>query len=175
MKPVIIGVVAGLALGYLVGYNKLYVAQHNRVLLIRQQVAQELSNQQARKDAANLIHQVEEYQAQLPSEPDPSWLVHQAMAAGQKAGVDIVSISQQSPEKSEQATTLSVILQINGTYHQLGRFLDELEHAKHFIRVNQVSVISSRGDNEKPAIQVTLSTLYLSAVLTQAKAATKGR
>ncbi len=169
MKPIVIGMVAGLALGSLVGYNKFYASQQNRVRLIRQQLAQEKTDQQARKDTADLINQVEQYQAQLPSEPDPSWLVREAMAAGQKAGIDITSISQQNPETGKQATALSVVLQINGTYHQLGRFLDELEHAKHFIRVDQVSVSSLHGDGDKPSIQVTLSTLYLPPLLAKAE------
>jgi Tfp pilus assembly protein PilO len=115
MKPIVIGIAAGLALGYLVGYNNLYGRQQNRVRLIRQQLAQEKADQQARKDTADLISQVEQYHAQLPSEPDPSWLVREARAAGQKSGVDITSISQQNPETGKQATALSVVLQINGT------------------------------------------------------------
>lgn len=170
MKPIVIGIVAGLALGYLVGYNNLYARQQSRVRLIQQQLAQEKTDQQARQETADLISQVERYQAKLPSEPDPSWLVREARAVGQKVGITITSISQQNPEPGKQATVLSITLRINANYHQLGRFLDELEHGKHFIRVDQLSVASGRNDSEKPAIQVTLSTLYVPPLLAKAAA-----
>ena len=171
MKPMVVGAAVGLVLAYLVGYNTIYARQRGQAQVIRQQIVQEQKDQRIQHETATVLQQMERYHTQLPQEPDPSWLVHEAMAASQQAGVDIASIQQDNPQVGKQFTRLAITLQFRATYHQLGAFLDRLERSGSFIRVDQLGVGTSKGESKKPSVQLTLSTIYVPSALTSDVAA----
>lgn len=171
MKPLVMGAVVGLVLTYLIGYNQIYSRQQNQVRLLRSQLAQEQANQSLQKETEGLFKQLDEYRAQLPAEPDPSWLAREAMSASNRAGIEIDSIQQDPPRTDKLATHISVNLVFQATYHQLGTFLDALEKSDHFMRVERLSVASDRSSAGQSRIQLTLGTIALSP---QSAAASQG-
>ena len=147
-------------------YSGIYVPYQRQVELIQAQKAQEQANQQTQADVASLLHTIEQYHKRLPTEPDPSWLVRETVALAQKAGVQVTNISQEDPQPFAGFTRLAVNLQFAASYHQLGAFLDDIEHADRFIRVDRINVNHTTARNEPLAsVQLVFSTIYLPPAL----------
>ena len=162
MKPALLGGLAiGLALTYFIGYHGLYARQRERVQKIQAQVTQEQADRKAKEEVAALLRQIDLYREQLSPTADTSWLVREAVELGHKAGVELKNLSQDSPEKFDQFTRLSVHLRFTATYHQLGTFLDYLERAGHFLRVDHLDLTVPEEERSPASIELVLSTLYL--------------
>lgn len=159
-KPFVCLVAIEVALTGYIGYNFIHVPQQRQVRLIREQIAHEHTKRQAAIEVAALLDQRTQYQTRLPSEPDTSWLARDIVALAENAGVQLTTITQETPQSFEQFTRLGVSLKFNASYHQLGAFIDDLERSAHFIHVEQMSVGRS-GRDEAASVQVTCSTLYL--------------
>ena len=151
----------GVASVVLIGYHGLYAGQRKRVELIRGYVAQEQADQQATSNVAVLLAQLEQYRRRLAPEPDTSWLVKQVVSVSQDAGVQLASITQETPEAQQEFTRLTIHLQFSSNYHQLGQFLDRLEHAPPFIRVDRLEVTEPEGGHGPAMIGLVLSTFYV--------------
>lgn len=171
MKPTLLIGVIGLALTGWIGYHGIYARQQERVHLIQAQVAQEQANQDAQQQVATLLAQIEQYHKRLPPEPDPSWLVREAVAIGQKAGLELTTITKESPQQFQQFTRLAINLHFTATYHQLGTFLDHLEQSDHFIRVEHLAVNGPQEARGPASVELVLSTIYLQPVVSGAGAA----
>lgn len=166
MKPTLLIAVIGVAIAGLFGYHGIYVRQQEQVRLIQGQIEQERANQQARADVAALVQEFERYRQRLPAEPDPSWLVREAVELGEQSGVDLKSFTQDAPQPFQKFTRLSVTLQLRASYHQLGMFLDRVERSDHYLHVDSLDVSPQRGeeDDDRASIKVVLSTIHLPPV-----------
>ena len=164
MKPVLLVGGIGVAIIALIGYNFIYVPRRHEVRVIETQRAEERVKQETAAEVAALLHQIERYRKRLPQEPDPSWLVREVVALAQKSGVEIASITQTAPQALGQFTLLAASVQFRASYHQLGRFLDDIERSDRFIRVESIHVAPFAGE-ELASIQLTFSTLFLPPVL----------
>ncbi len=162
MKPQMIVGMIGLALAVVFGYHDVYQRQQAQVRLIQTQITDEHTKQQTQQEVATLQQQVEQYRHRLLEKPEPSILVREVAVLAKKAGVQLTTISQEAPQDFPQFTKLAVTLQFSASYHQLGTFLDYLEHAHHFIRADTITVHPTAGGT--PAISLLVSTLALPPV-----------
>ena len=160
MKPMLPLVAIGVVLIGMVGYNLIYVPQQRETGLIEKKTAQERAHQQTQTEVSALLTQLEAYRKRLSPEPDPSWLVRRVVEFCREAGIEITTISQESPQPLQQFTRLIVNLQFTATYHQLGAFLDIVERSAQFIRVDDLQVDRPSQDGGRAAIRLKFSTLY---------------
>ena len=164
MKPaLLIGVVA-VALGGAFGYYNVHVPQQQQVQVIQRQIADEQSSQRTKADIAGLLDEIQQFQHRLPQEPDPSWLVREAVALAEKSGLQLSLITREIPQPNKQLIRLSVALQFTASYHKLGTFLDALERSDAFIRVDRISV-SPSPEKSDAMVQLVLSTVYVPPVV----------
>lgn len=161
MKPPLVLAVIGLALTGLFGYHGIHARQQERVHLIQTQAAQEQTKRQSQHDVAALLEQVEQYRKRLPPEPEASWLVREVVALGHKAGLELATISPESPQQFQQFTRLGVSVQFEATYHQLGEFLDYIERSDSYIRAERLVLSRPREDGVPASVSLVLSTIYL--------------
>ena len=160
MKPllVVLAIVVATACG--IGYYGIHVPAKNEVRLIQTQIVEERASQGTKGNVATLLSQIERYHARLPNGVDPSWLAQEVMTLAQQSGVQLTSIAQEAPQALDWFTRLAVNLQFTASYHQLGAFLDDIERAPYFIRIDRLSVDRTDGD-ERGLVQVTFSTVVL--------------
>lgn len=151
-----------------IGYYGIHVPAKNEVRLIQQQIAEEQNSQGTKTDVAALLAQIERYRARLPEEADPSWLAQQLVTLAQQSGVQIASITQETPQPSDRFTRLAVNLQLTASYHQLGAFLDAVERSPYLIRVERLTVDRTEGE-ERGRAQVTFSTIVLPPLVPDAR------
>ena len=165
-KPTFLLGMIVVATSVLFAYTGIYAPYQKQGQLLQTQHAKEQTNQRTRADVAALLKTIESYRRRLPSERDPSWLIRETVAIAQKSGVEITNINQDPPKEFTGFTRLSVAVQFSASYHALGAFLDDIEHADRFIRVDHINV-SRRyaGNNEEATIQLGLSTVYLPPVM----------
>ena len=149
-----------------IAYTMIYSPYQKQVRLIQVAKTQEQANQRTQADVAALLTTIEEYRKRLPKERVPSWVVRETVALAQKDGVQITSINQEDPQEFPGFTRLTADLQFTASYHQLGAFLDDIEHGAHFIRVDRVALIRTATKDEGTAsIRLAFSTIYLPPVL----------
>jgi len=163
MKPSVVLGAIGVAISSFIGYNFIYLPSQKEVKSIHTKIAGEEASQRTQKDVVELLDQIEQSRTRLPKEADTSLLAHEVVALAQKSGVQFSTISQEPPQNFQQYIRLAVTLQLSTSYHQLGSFLDALEHSDHFMRVEQLSV-GHTGDDGKASIRLTVSTFYLPPV-----------
>jgi hypothetical protein len=66
-------------------------------------------------------------------------------------------------------------VQFTATYHKLGAFLDRLERATLFIRVDQLELSDPAKDTGEASIRLTVSTLYVPSLAPGGEASPHGR
>ncbi len=159
MKPSLVVGTVIVAITGLIGYHFVYEPHQREVQAIQNQIREEQSSQDALQDIATTLKQLEKHYKRLPTEPDTSWLVREAVKLAQETGVQFTTISQEAPRSIDQFTRLAVGVQLTATYHQLGTFLDRIEHAQSFILVERVQV-SGHLDDGTNTVKIVLSTLY---------------
>ncbi len=166
MKATVLIGVMSVAVAAPIGYNmvKGYQAQ---VRLIHTKITQEQATQQAQADVAAMLRQLERYRTQLPSEPNLSGLVADAVTLGEQAGLQLTTIEQEPPQAFQYFTRLAVTFKFTVSYHQLGTFLDLIERSDRFMRVERLLVNSSPSAQRggAAAVEMTLSTVYFPPVL----------
>jgi len=154
----------------LVGYNAIHVPQERAVRLSREQAAEEQATQRMQAEVAALLAEAEQYRKPLAEEPDPAALVRDVVELAQQSGVQLTSISHESPQELPQFTQMTVRLHGTASYHQLGTFLDALERAERFLRVERFE-ISRAAYQQAAAIELVVSTLYVPPILSGSGAA----
>ena len=161
MKPAFLMGMIGLVLIGVFGYHRANGRQQERVRLIQTQIAKERANQKELADVAERLQQIEQYRKRLPPDPDSSWLVREVVKVAEQTGIQFTTISPEVPQDSQQYTRLVAHFQFSGSYHKLGMFLDHIEHAEPFLRVNRVEISEPPASGGDSSVRVTLSTVSL--------------
>lgn len=165
MKPPFLLAAAGVAIVTLIGYHRIHGGQQAQVRLIQTQLAKEQADQEAQREAAMLLRQLETYRQRLPQALDESWLVRHVTAAAQAQGIELSTISQQQPQSLKAFTRLSAKFQFSATYHQVGQLVAQLEGGDTFLRVESLKITSpAEEENGRAAIEMTMGTLYMPPV-----------
>lgn len=164
MKASLPIVMIGVAVIGLFGYHNIRARQQRLLGVIRHQIGQEEVNQQAQAEVAALLLQIEDYRKRLPPGPDPSWLVREAVAISEQAGINLAVINQEPATPiPPHFTRVAVNLQFRASYHRLGEFLDLLERSRRFIRVERVDFAPVSGHDYagEGTVRLLLSTVYV--------------
>ena len=163
----------GVALAGLFGYHGIYASKQEQVRVIQAQITEEQANQQAQARVAGSLQELEQHRKRLAPEPDTSWLVREVVALSKRAGVQLTTINQDVPQAFQKFTRLSVSLQFAASYHQVGSFLDELERSERFFHIDRLEITHPAEEEQPPAIQLVVSTLYVPPATTSAVGAAK--
>ena len=145
------------------GYHMVYRPQQAKLAEYPRALEREQGDYQAQTDVASLVERIESYRRRLAPQADTSWLVNEVVSVANDVGVQVTRIVPESPRDFQGVTRLGVSLQVTASYHQLGAFLDRIERAPVFIRVDRadLSGASDANPSSERTIQLVLSTLYI--------------
>lgn len=145
------------------GYHMVYRPQQAKLAEYPRVLEREQADYQAQADVAALVERIESYRRRLPPGADTSWLVNEVVSVANDVGVQVTRIVPEPPRDLQGVTRLGVSLQVSASYHQLGVFLDRIERAALFIRVDRADLAGASDANpsSERTIQVVLSTLYI--------------
>lgn len=145
------------------GYHTVYRPQQAKLAEYPRVLEREQADYQTQADVAALVERIESYRRRLPPEANTTWLVNEVVSVANDAGVQVTRIVPEPPRDLQGVTRLGVSLQASASYHQLGAFLDRIERAPVFIRVDRVDLsgASETASSPERTVQIVLSTLYL--------------
>ncbi len=158
--PIILSAIIIGAAG-LFGYNMIYMPKQAQVAEIRAKIAQERQTQEAQAELAILLRQFEDNRKRLPPEADSAWFTRKILDVVQESGIQLANISQQPSQVYQGFTHYSVNLSFAASYHALGKFLDEIERADSFFRIERIAVASPMSVGSNPQIELVLGTIYV--------------
>ncbi len=166
MKPTLLLAAMGVALTGMFGYHAIYARQQAQLRVIRSQITDAQADQGTQQVAAGLMKELEGYRKRLAPEPDPSWLVRETMSLMNASGLQLTSVAQEAPRavSTTPFTRLSISLQCRGTYHQVGEFVDRLERAGVFIKVETLDLAPPVKDGLSTA-RLVISTVHAPSVV----------
>lgn len=160
LKPPMISGAIVLALAGHFGYHNVYLNAQQQRAKLQEQLTHEQETQALRAQLAGSLQDTEQFRQRLPTQPAPEWLVAEVSKFADKAGVRLGAINPDTPQQLQQFTFLRVSFDFTVTsYFELVKFLDELEHASTFFRVDQLDV--SRSGQGTSQIRMTVSTFRL--------------
>ena len=157
-----LGVILALGLGY-VFYAYVYNPVHEERVAASERLEEiESYNDQARslsqpRRLNELRRQEAEYQValaayetMLPAEAEVAGLLGDVAAAAASNGVTIVNFAPLEPVTGETLTELPYDLQVQGAYHDVGRFLAEIANLPHLVRPSVTAMEQVRIEEEVP-------------------------
>ena len=179
VKPVVISGLMVAAFASQIGYQG-YREDQREIEQVRAQWQEAQQAQALRATVAKSLDEVARFRKRLPPEPETAWLIREVGRLAESAGVELTSITPQTPRQFQDVTYLAVALRLSTSYHTLGKFLATLESARDFLRVDELEVQQQAGGASaaasRPAqVKLTVSTLYVPDPSRMATLTSKGR
>jgi len=91
--------------------------------------------------------------ALLPKSTEMSSLLTAITTAGMRAGVEFTLFEPGSPEPSGLYVHYPIKVSVVGTYHQVGRFLDNLCNMERLFGVSNLVIIQNKGEKEEATVE----------------------
>ena len=147
----------------LFGYHAIYARQQAQLRVIQAQIADAQADQVVQGEAAGLVRQLEAFRTRLAPEPDPAWLVRETMALMVDSDLQLVTVTQELPRAAGLPgfTRVSIALQCRGTYHQFGQFIDRLERAGTFLKIDTIDITPAAGRDTLATARLVISSLHM--------------
>ena len=160
MKATLLAGVVAVAVVAPLGYN-IHRSYQMKLRATDDRITQEQALQRTQADITATIQSMDRYRSRLPTEPNTSWLVNDAVKISEQANLQLSTVTQAAPQVLPQFTHLSIEIELTTSYHQLGDFLDRLERAEHFIQVEHLDILSKDERSGKARMRLSLGTIYL--------------
>ncbi len=165
MKPAVVTGIIVLALGSYFGYHVAYVSPGKSLEQVQLQAKEAEQEQELRAQVAASLKALEQARRKFAQRSDSDWLLQEVSKLGQEAGFQVTSITPQAPQKIGEYTQLAVSMQLETTYHQLGRFLSRIERTDSVIHVDDLDVtVPPRGETGRIQVRLVLSALHVPPV-----------
>ena len=166
MNPALISGIIVLALAARVGYVNIYLSGQEELRHVREEQHRLEEFQNLRLQVASALDQAERLRTKFGQKAEPDGLMQEVDRLAQKVGIELGRIGPEQTREASGFLYLAISLEVTCTYHELGRFLSEIESSDtFFIRVNELDV-SRIGDAQgSAAAKLVLSTLYVPPLL----------
>ena len=172
-KRTLLLVTIGIVVIWLVVSQRMVIApQQRRLDGIHKALQEEQELLRVQQAIAKNWPVVKQYQMRLPDVSSPDWLMREVARLAEQAHVQLRSIEPELSRPYERgATRMTVRVQLESNYHDVGMFLSLLESSPKYIHVEEIDMRPSKGLSEISAeadpkhflasVRMVLSTLYL--------------
>ncbi|MBI4355473.1 MAG: type 4a pilus biogenesis protein PilO, partial [Candidatus Omnitrophica bacterium] len=109
--------------------------RENQTLLAEERQKSELVRQ-----LQDQLARMEPWQRRLSSDQMMEWLVSELTRLARESGVRVIAIQSHPVTHAPEATSVSVSLEIESSYHELGRFLSLVESSPPLILVERIEI-----------------------------------
>lgn len=108
---------------------------------------------------------IDSYERMLPAEQEVPGLLENLSLMAKKSGVKIVGItpvsSKESPSAGQIYHEIPILISAKSGYHELGRFLSDLEGADRFMKVVDIQIKANRTSPKKHDVELLVMTYIL--------------
>ena len=105
--------------------------------------------EEARKKISELKGKIDYYEKMLPTEKDIPYLLQYLSRAAKETGVKLFQIKKETETKAEKEqaiyATVPLALTLKGGYHSIGLFINRLENAERFMKIQSFEI---KSDNK---------------------------
>ena len=105
-----------------------------------------------RKEVASLEGQLERLRAVLPDEQDVGELLSRVNAMATQSNLTIRGFTPQAVEKKQLHAEWPIGLQLEGTYHDLGTFLERVSRFPRIINVGNIKILARENQSGRATI-----------------------
>jgi type IV pilus assembly protein PilO len=95
-----------------------------------------------------LQQKLDEALTELPDSQDIDDLLAQLNDVGKKSGLEISSVEPGGEQPSGFFAKIPVKMSVNGNYHEIAMFLQEVSHLRRIVNVNNIQLSSPKISNE---------------------------
>lgn len=115
------------------------------------------------KEVNSLDGAYKDFMSRLPSEKEFPVFLELISRLAKKNNIKIIAIEPQRIVDDQSAFYVRIPVFINAFcgYHDLGQFINELEYAEKFIRVESLDISAGQNDPSKHEVMITLNTYCL--------------
>jgi Tfp pilus assembly protein PilO len=151
---------------FIIAFNiatKLYKSQNNRLNSIKEEISvkeKEIEYLNGIKAQQGQIEKLKENFKQI----ELSDLVNRVTETANQFGLKILTVDEQKKTDSNLFIVLSFRISLEGKYHDIGRFLSEIENFEEFTKVDNIT-LSPRDDNKESRGNITANISIVCTVL----------
>jgi type IV pilus assembly protein PilO len=166
-KAARLGVVVAILAGVFAGYYFLSYQEVQNTVGQKQTQAQELQRKlnkvravadnlgEFEQEVAELERQLEKALKQLPNRKQFEDLLRDISTVGKKVGVQLKSIDRQPEQRHDFYAEVPFILELEGNYHDVGRFFDRLAKLPRIVNIGSLKVDVASDSQEQTLLRVT--------------------
>jgi len=125
------------------GYNNIYILQIQRIEERKRQFLLELDKNKVAYKISAVQKKIDRHIKHFPESADTSWLVPKVSAKVRKSKAEFVAIEPKEIKHYDKFDVISVRLTLKGSYHSLGKFINEIENSDKYMRINSVKILKS--------------------------------
>ncbi len=119
-----------------------------------------------KKDIEAYRQKVDRYEKMLPAEQEIPGLLESLSAMAKSANIKIVGITpmftgERDRQKSQIYREIPILVSAKSGYHELGRFLGNLENSDRFMKVADIQIKSNRTTPKKHDVELLILTYIL--------------
>lgn len=134
----------------------------------KSEIAQNLNERRREMDV--LEQKLAEALTELPEDKDLEELLAQFNDIGKKSGLEISTVQpgKETTSSGEFFARIPIKMTVNGNYHEIAMFLQELANMRRIVNVNNIKLSGAKVENEKVILQSTfLATTFRFVTPTQ--------
>lgn len=153
--------IAGVIVALMVGYYFLYHTEQVDKLQRLEQQHMSLENQRAEKQAYadnlekyearfnELLQKLNDARSKLPDAADVPQLLAQLGNTARQSGLWIEKFEPKGETVKDFVAEISFSMQVRGSYHEIGSFMDAVGRLDRIINISEVSLVNPITENQK--------------------------
>jgi type IV pilus assembly protein PilO len=106
------------------------------------------------EELENLSRQLDEALEKLPDSAELPVLLTDITSVGKKSGLEFRSFRPRSELNRNFYAEVPIDIELQGSYHNLGLFLDRVAHLPRIVRINEVSISLESDAKDPPMLKV---------------------
>ncbi len=128
----------------------------------KKMTAEALKRKAALLQATTAQAQMQGYQELLAVSKNPDWMMQAVHKAAAESGLSVVSLSPQNSEKIDDFEKISLLVEAEGGYDQVGKFVEHLENYEPWIFLNQLRLerLSAAGAGRRLKLSSVLAAYH---------------
>ena len=153
----VLGVVLGILLGgFFIGWNVTIAPTLKKLAVVKAQKNEESKKRIVVRNIQDLTEQLKGFGVSLAPSSESTWMVEVLNKMAKDAGVKIVSIKTPDPVKGVNYEKISLGVDIDCSYHQLGSLVSKIESEPKLLKISNLVVTAPVGNSKNKALNISM-------------------
>lgn len=166
-KDIVIGL-GILLVAAILAQKVVYSPKAKKIERLRSQIREEEEKNRLLGEIDQIDQTLHSYQKKTPSGREVSWVLDKVTKIAKDMELSIISLEPQPPDDRGAYVRLPLKLEVECGYHELGRFLSQIESSEEFLRIESLQVKTGEQREKerssilkKPRATLVISSIYV--------------